>query len=193
MQIDCGTPAQLPPGLMERLGRYRYQVFVQRLGWPLRCKSPFEYDQFDRADTVHLVTRDAQGEVCGVARLLPTTRPYLLGDVFTQLLGALPRPSHAQLWELSRFATVDLRQDTQGPCKPFASAQAADLLRHCLAAAASRGATEVLTVSPVGVERLLQRAGFAAQRLAAPVRLEAGTLCALRIRCPPQARPLSLP
>ncbi len=37
---------------MTNVARYRHKVFVERLGWQLRCENALEYDQFDRHDTV---------------------------------------------------------------------------------------------------------------------------------------------
>jgi acyl homoserine lactone synthase len=47
-------------------------------------------------------------EIIGTARLLPTNHSYLLGEVFPQLMNGLTIPDSAEVWELSRFATVDL-------------------------------------------------------------------------------------
>lgn len=90
MQLVSGTSAGLPAGLYSRVSRYRHEVFVQRLAWNLQTPDGEEIDQFDREDTVYVVAQDAAGQIAGCGRLLPTTRPYLLGDVFAQLLNGAP-------------------------------------------------------------------------------------------------------
>ncbi len=40
----------------------------------------------------------------GSWRLLPTTGPYMLRDVFPQLLHGVAAPAAADTWEISRFA-----------------------------------------------------------------------------------------
>lgn len=92
MEVFCGTQAELMPDYYAKLLSYRHQVFIERLGWELDSIDGLERDQFDRPDTVYVVSRDENGTVTGCARLLPTTQPYLLGDVFPQLLnGQIPR------------------------------------------------------------------------------------------------------
>ena len=92
MRITSGCSAELRPPLMTRMARYRHRVFVEKLGWQLHCRDALELDQFDRDDTVYVIAQNEDGEVIGTARLLPTTRPYLLAEVFPQLLNGAPAP-----------------------------------------------------------------------------------------------------
>ena len=78
MRITSGCSAELRPPLMTRLARYRHRVFVETLGWQLQCRDALEWDQFDRDDTLYVIAQNSAGDVIGTARLLPTTRPYLL-------------------------------------------------------------------------------------------------------------------
>lgn len=201
MHFITGTAADLQPRLMAAMGRYRHQVFIGRLGWQLACADGCETDQFDRADTVYVLPLGAHAQVVGVARLLPTTQPYLLGQVFPELLGAVPMPCSPVVWELSRFSALDLRAGgasgadasagagvgvaagARAAARQFSSPLAVQLLRQALACAAARGARSVVTVSPLAVERLLRRAGFQAQRLAPPVVRDGMALFACSIRC----------
>ncbi len=169
MEMVSGSQAVLPKGLYSDISRYRTQIFVERLGWELCVAEGEEQDQFDRPDTVYVVARDEQMRVNGCARLLPTTKPYLLGEVFPELLnGAIP-PCTPDVWELSRFAAVDLHVAPTSPLGQFSSPIAVELLREAIRCAASFGAKRLITVSPLGVERLLRRAGFDAHRAGAPI------------------------
>lgn len=93
MNVISGTTAELPEELLSRVSSYRHKVFVEMLGWELQTQNGVELDQFDRPDTLYVITQDEQGRVNGCARLLPTHRPYLLGEVFPQLLNGLPPPA----------------------------------------------------------------------------------------------------
>lgn len=166
----AGTPAQLAPLIVASVARYRHQVFVERLGWSLATFEGLEFDQFDRSDTVYIAARNPDGALVGVARLLPTHRPYLLAEVFPQLMGSQPLPRSAEIWELSRFAAMDLLSQHASSRQAFTSPVAVGLLQAALDLAAGCGARRLITVSPRGVERLLRRAGFAA-RAAAPVQV----------------------
>jgi N-acyl-L-homoserine lactone synthetase len=121
--------------------------------------------------------------------LLPTQRPYLLEQVFPQLLGAMPAPRDPVVWELSRFTAVDLDTDADGgSARQFSSPVAVDLLRSVLKVAAQHGVQRLITVSPVGVERLLRRAGFQARRAAPPMVIDGHPIFACWIDVPQPLR-----
>jgi N-acyl-L-homoserine lactone synthetase len=92
MKIVSGNQADLSPSLYADLGCYRHEVFVELLQWDLNTPEGIEQDQFDRQDTVYVVARNDEGRINGCARLLPTTKPYLLGEVFPELLNGLTPP-----------------------------------------------------------------------------------------------------
>ncbi len=183
MNIVTGTPADLSLEVMAGVARYRHRVFVEKLGWQLRCENELEYDQFDRDDTVYVVAHNRDHEVVGTARLLPTTRPYLLDEVFPQLLQGLEAPHSPDVWELSRFAAVDFSDQGSSALAQFSSPIAVGLLQACLECAARHGAKRFITVSPLGVERLLRIAGFRAHRLAPPTIVDGNPVFACSISC----------
>lgn len=169
MNIQVGAGDVLSPQAVSELAFYRHKVFVERLGWQLQSEGGLEFDQFDRDDTLYVIARDDDGDVIGCGRLLPTTRPYLLGDIFPQLMGEHPIPRSPDVWELSRFAAMDFGSSNMSPLGQFSSPIAAGLLHAAMASAAQRGAKSLITVSPLGVERLLRKGGIAAHRIAPPV------------------------
>jgi N-acyl-L-homoserine lactone synthetase len=151
------------------MANYRHKVFVEQLGWQLQTYGNEELDQFDRPDTLYVVSHDEQGNIAGCARLLPTTKPYLLGEVFPQLLNGMPIPQSPDVWELSRFAAVNFNARSSFALGQFSSPIVVDLLREAVACAAAQGAKRVITVSPIGVERLLKRTGFRSHRAGPPM------------------------
>ena len=181
MQLVAGTSAGLPADLYNRVSRYRHEVFVQRLGWNLQTPDGIEIDQFDRADTVYVVAQDDAGEIAGCGRLLPTTRPYLLSEIFPQLLNGAPPPSSPAVWELSRFCAVDLNAKLCGPLSQMVSPVAVKIVRAALSCAASLGASQLITVSPVGIERLIRRAGLRCHRAGPPMIIDGHALFACLI------------
>jgi len=180
MDLIAGVQNSLPKGVYSKVCRYRYQVFVERLGWQLPTRHGIELDQFDRLDTVYVVAENDKGDIIGCARLLPTTGPYLLSEVFPQLLNGLPPPRSQEVWELSRFAAMDLEQPVsiKNQCS---SPIAVQLLQESIACAANRGAKRLITVSPVGIERLLHKAGFKAHRAGPPVVVDGHAIVACLI------------
>ena len=169
MNVVSETADNLPHGLYSLTAAYRHKVFIEYLGWQLAAHDGMERDQFDRTDTLYVVARDEMGGVCGCARLMPSTRPYLLSEIFPQLQnGALP-PRSPEVWELSRFAAVDFNANTTSALGQFSSPVTLRLLEEAIACAAARGARRLITVSPIGIERLLRRAGFHAHRAGPPM------------------------
>jgi len=171
MTIVSGTAGSLM-GTYQQVASYRYKVFVENLGWDLHSPDGHEQDQFDRPDTLYVAARNNEGEICGCARLLPTTRPYLLSEVFPQLLNGAEPPNSADIWELSRFATVDFNSPDRSPLRQMSSETAIDLLQAAIDCASRQGAKRLITVSPLGIERLLRNAGFKAHRAGPPMRID---------------------
>lgn len=165
MQTISARRSEFAPEMENALAEYRHKIFIERLGWPLPVEDGKERDQFDHPDTLYVVTRDDNGAICGCARLLPTTKPYLLSEVFPHLLGGAAVPRATEVWELSRFAAATV--------SPNSNVDAAVNTRKLLAAAvknaSEQGAQRLITVSPLGIERLLQRMGVHAHRAGAPV------------------------
>lgn len=184
MDIIAGTQTTLAAATMNGLARFRYRVFIEMLGWDLPCRDGRELDQFDREDTVYLVARKGE-QVVGTARLLPTHRPYLLGEVFPQLMGQQPLPRDPTVWELSRFTAVDLdASPVGGTTRQFSSPIAVELLHSVLQIAAEHRVQRLITVSPLGIERLLRRAGFVAHRAGPPVVVDGHPIFACWIEVP---------
>lgn len=144
---------------------YRHKIFIERLGWPLPVENGQERDQFDHSDALYVVARDLEGAICGCARLLPTTEPYLLGEVFPQLMGGAPIPKSHEVWELSRFAAAAV----EGNAAVDAAINTRNVLAASVKSAMRQGAKRLITVSPLGIERLLHRMGVHAHRAGPPM------------------------
>jgi N-acyl-L-homoserine lactone synthetase len=169
MSVIAGKTGMLSEALFSKVAHYRHKVFVETLGWDLKTRNGEELDQFDRPDTVYVVGQDEHGQVNGCARLLPTNRPYLLGEVFPELLKGQTIPCTPDVWELSRFAAVDFNNRTSSALSQFSSEVAISLLQASIEAAIEQGAKRLITVSPIGIERLLRRAGFHCHRAGPPM------------------------
>lgn len=178
MEIVYGNPSNLNPELMNSAARYRHKVFIEKLGWQLNCHDLLETDQFDRPDTVYVIAKNDQGDIVGIARLLPTTRPYLLGDVFPQLLNGNQPPFSEEVWELSRFAAVDFKAQQATVTGQLSSSLTIELLNAAIECARRHGAKYLITISPIGVERLMRKLGLQARRAGLPTLTNHQTVCA---------------
>lgn len=106
------TTAELKsePFLWEAVHRLRHDIFVEEMGWDdIRRRNRLEIDQFDHDEAVHhIALRD--GQIAGYQRMLPTTRPFLLSEVLTDLCEG-PPPSGPAIWELTRYAVAPSYRD----------------------------------------------------------------------------------
>lgn len=91
--------------LLADMHRHRRRVFIDRFGWELPVtEDGLEVDQFDTEAAVYLLALGPDQRLIGSLRLLPSTGPHLLGDIFPRLCDAgVPRGDG--VWEVSRFCT----------------------------------------------------------------------------------------
>lgn len=186
MHFVTGTYNDLGTHQLNRLARYRYQLFVETLGWELEAKNNLEFDQFDRPDTLYVIAKDTDERIVGTARLLPTTRSYLLSEVFPELLNGQEPPHSPDVWELSRFAAHDfhgMQVHSKGELRQVSSDLTVSLLKAAIDAARERGAKRLITVSPLGIERLLRQLDVRTSRAGRPVMVNGHRLFAAWIYC----------
>jgi N-acyl-L-homoserine lactone synthetase len=180
MSVAWGKRETLPATLLEASAAYRHAVFVQALGWDLTSRDGQEQDQYDGPDAIYGIALDERSNITGFARLLPTTRPYLLADVFPQLLDGAAPPRSETIWEVSRFASVELSAGKE-PCGgQFSAPRTRELVQSTLACAARLGAEQLISVSPFGIARLLRAFGVEA-RAGQAHRVDGRVLVACRI------------
>jgi acyl homoserine lactone synthase len=159
MRIVWGKREELPTAYFEALSYYRHRVFVEHLGWKLSTNGQEETDQFDGPDAVYGIAFDERGIVKGCARLLPTTRPYLLAEVFPELLCGEAAPCSERIWEISRFATIDLEQPYRRQLRRSSRDNTREFTEATLRYVSSLGVEQLVSVSTVGLERLLRKMG----------------------------------
>ncbi|MFC5323353.1 acyl-homoserine-lactone synthase [Bradyrhizobium oligotrophicum] len=82
--------------------RLRYRMFVERQGWSVPHYQGLEYDEFDTPAATYILVVDEHDQALGTARLIPTTRPYMVKSLWPDLVEGLLPHSDA-VWEASRF------------------------------------------------------------------------------------------
>ncbi|UPT61517.1 MAG: hypothetical protein M0D54_13960 [Hyphomonadaceae bacterium JAD_PAG50586_4] len=80
----------------------RRKLFIDEMGWGLAEIAGLEIDQFDCEEAIYLIDMSESGRVLQSARLLPTTLPHMLSEIFGHLCEAGP-PVSNNIWEASRF------------------------------------------------------------------------------------------
>jgi len=183
--IAVGSRTDLSPQLIASMHEFRTEIFINRMGWSLPLVDGVERDSYDNEDAVYFTVQDFDDCMTACARLLPTTRPYMLADLFPQLVSNTPVPHDPTVWELGRFAT-DVRKTGAGRVLSL-SQPTLDLLEAIMTYSRRHGVRQLVLVTAVAIERLLLRAGFHMHRLGAPERNETGLMVACVIEVTPES------
>jgi acyl homoserine lactone synthase len=180
MNVSCIHARHVSKQLYSDLARYRYQIFVELLGWKLGSTNGLEIDQFDHEDSTYVIAQNANEEIIGCGRLLPTTQDYLLERVFPELLNGSPPPKDENVWELSRFAALDLetQKHVKGGPQEFLSER---VLLQILKFGVEKSITHLVAFSTLPVERLIKRAGVDMHRFGPPLTIRGERLIAFVI------------
>ena len=101
--VERGCSELLEGRILRQMFEARKQVFVDLLKWDVPVLGGrFEVDEFDNEHANYIIVADPDGNHLGSARLLPTTRPHILGDLFPQLCAG-PLPAGPDIFEITRF------------------------------------------------------------------------------------------
>jgi acyl homoserine lactone synthase len=154
-------------GNLHQMHRLRKAVFKDRLGWDVSVSGELEFDEFDALEPSYLLSMDRYGILNGCVRLLPTTGPNMLRDIFPSFVtkGAVPRSE--RVWEASRFA-VGKNATT---AEAGVSQTTFDLLIGVLKFGVSNGISTIACVVDVRMERILRRVGWQLERLGPAYRI----------------------
>ena len=103
---------------IDAMHRDRARIFVETWGWRLPVTSDGrEIDRYDGDDAIYLVDFDQQSAHLGSMRLVPTTGPHLMTDLFADLCETGPIVGD-DVWEISRLCTSpDLHPDRNRPIR----------------------------------------------------------------------------
>jgi len=144
-----------------QMHRIRKTVFKDRLGWDVTVSGELEADEYDTLGASYLLSVDRYGTVEGCVRLLPTTGPNMLRDIFPSLVTKVGVPRGERIWEASRFAVS--RNATE--LEAGLSQTTYELLIGVLEFGLSNGLSTIACVVDVRMERILRRAGWQLDRL----------------------------
>jgi len=149
-----------------QMHRLRYRVFAKRMNWEVQTNGDMEFDVYDAMSPVYLLSLSDDGDVRGCLRLLPTTGPYMLKDVFPVLLGKSEPPCDPLILESSRFA-VDHEMEVDDRAAGIARATS-ELFLGIVEYGLPRGMTHIVTVVDRSMEVLIRRGKVGWTRLAEP-------------------------
>ena len=146
---------------LHQMHRLRKMVFRDRLGWDVTVSGELEADEYDGMESIYLLSIDRYGAVNGCVRLLPTTGPNMLRDIFPSFVTKAAVPCGEHVWEASRFAV----SSTDARAEAGLSQTTYELLIGVLRFALSNSIRTIACVVDVRMERILRRAGWQLDRL----------------------------
>jgi acyl homoserine lactone synthase len=176
----------LTADILDSMYRLRSAAFSERLGWDVTSVEGRETDRFDDLAPTYMIVRDRHqaDQALGCWRLLPTTGPYMLRDVFPELLGDVPVPADPRVWEISRYAVTPAAAAAR-PGFGFGDISLA-LWRRLFSFSRDAGVESFVAVTTVAVERLVAKLGLTIERFAPPRRV--GCVLSVAFRLPMDAR-----
>ena len=154
---------------VDQMHRLRASVFSGRLGWDVQVVDGWEIDPFDALDPLYLISLDNLGHVRGTLRLLPTTGPNMLRNVFHCLLPDGLVIESPRIWESSRFS-VDLSLPAERSANRL-NRVTGELLAGIVEVGMLAGLTHVVSVYDARMARVLKQAGCPADLVGEPRRI----------------------
>jgi acyl homoserine lactone synthase len=170
LKLIEGSYASFFPREIDAMFRNRAETFSDRLGWEVVVKDGYERDGFDDANPLYVVSVDPDTEeYWGSLRLLPTTGPNMLRDVFPQLLDGQCIES-ATIWESSRICAA-LAPGQPDRNKSGVNYVLSELILGIGEVAVAAGLTQIVSVFDARMFRVLRAAGCNPQIIGRPQRI----------------------
>ncbi len=154
--------------LLETMFADRKRLFVDLFGWDVPVvDGRFEIDQFDTAHTVYIIAADDDGAHEASLRLMPSTRPHMLADLFPALC---PHgvPVGPTTWESTRLCLPQ----RHGAARRRALRNS--LISAMVDFALTRGIDRLTGVLPDAFRREVLAMGWAAEPLGPAVHVDSG-------------------
>ncbi len=154
---------QAGPAQLESMYRLRCRVFRERLGWDIECPGGLDVDDYDRLHPVYALYSPTRQDVEGCWRILPTTGPNMLRDIFPFLVEDGAPPADDDIWEISRFAVDSLRPTYDSLASLHMATS--DLLITLVEFGMRHDIRRFVAASDVRFERILKRSGLRVNRM----------------------------
>ena len=157
--------------------RLRAQMHEKKNFCNARFPIDMEIDQYDELDPYYLYVKNEKGIFCSCLRLLPTSGPYMLKDLFPQLLGEMPPPHDRKVWELSRFVVFQ----NKNICE-FDKELAVEIMREIIEFGIEHNVTHFVTAATTSLEQVLMKSGVMVVRLSSAIRINTSYKVGLLIK-----------
>ncbi|MCP1201085.1 acyl-homoserine-lactone synthase [Notoacmeibacter sp. MSK16QG-6] len=149
--------------IFDQMYALRARQFSQRRGWNVHVVNGLEKDRFDELRPIYIMVVSGDKRLLASLRLLSTTEPHMLSDVFPEVMGNMPLVRDPMIWESSRFCVdTTLARDfaTDG-----INIVTRTLLSGLFTTALSHGFSNIISVYDIYLEKILRRSGCIFERL----------------------------
>jgi acyl homoserine lactone synthase len=165
------------PALFDQMFRQRAHTFKERFGWDVSVTDGWETDAFDNLDPLYImsVTPD-RSRLLGSARLLPTSGPHMMSEIFGVHFEPDATLRTPLIWEITRFCTDENAKTTSTPSG--LSYTTLELLAGICELGMANGISHVTAVFEPLMGRIYRRAGLRTTMLGKSTSLGASTVYA---------------
>ena len=170
LRLIEGSYASFFPREIDAMFRNRAETFSDRLGWEVEVRNGHERDTFDDLVSVDPDTEEYWGSL----RLLPTTGPNMLRDIFPQLLDGEYIES-ATIWESSRICAAAVAGQPERS-RSRVNYVLSELILGIGEVAVAAGLTQIVSVFDARIFRVLKAAGCNIQVIGTPQQI-GGVMC----------------
>lgn len=172
LHILTAQKANLYKNLVHQMYKLRAEQFAGRRKWNVEVTDSMEIDKFDQLNPLYIMVSDGNGTLLASLRLLQTTGPHMLSEVFPAVMGDCPPLRSPLIWESSRFCVNT--KASKAICSQGVNLVTKELLWGLFTTAKQSGMHHVVSVFDVYVERVLRRAGCIFVRLGPVVEYDNG-------------------
>lgn len=152
--------------------KVRKLIFKDRMGWDVDLtQEGLEVDNYDLPETVYIIARDNLNRVAGVWRILPSSCPSMIRDIWPDFLNSFDMPINDSAWEASRFgvqAYHDNPKDNIRSVSKITSELIVALLKVCVIT----GIESIYTMYNLQIARSVRKVGFFAEETSKEILIE---------------------
>jgi acyl-homoserine lactone synthase len=160
---------------LDEMFRIRHRIYVKERGWSALARTDErEIDQFDDDNAIYLLGLDESGHVISGLRLLETTGPTLMRNVFPHLVTQGEVPNDPRTLEMTRYFLTTVPRD-----KELRRKMSGEIICAMMEYGLARGATNISLVCDTFFLPMMMEFGPNIFPLGLPTAYDEGTCIAV--------------
>lgn len=162
--------------------KVRKLIFKDRMGWDVDINAGgLEIDDYDLPETVYILVRDDSARVSGVWRMLPSSSPSMIRNIWPSFLDSFEMPILNTAWEVSRFGVFTFENTPRENIKAN-NRITAELILGLLSVCTLTGITDIYTMYNLQIAKAVGKIGFYAEETSEAMDIEGNQSVVGRIR-----------